>query len=262
MSVYAFSDTHGAYWVWEQIKSITKPRDRIYFLGDATDRGPDGWRIMKELLDDPRVIYLKGNHEDLMAKALKNYNSKNQDDWSWSHEIELWYFNGGRPTHIQFLEDNIPEEEKIRYLNHISNLPFCAIYPNEKGQDVLLCHAGCENMDASESWEEKDFLWNRDHYLFNDTWEGGMDEVIVHGHTPIELMIDDQSKYINEFILNLQAHSRFDNIIEFPDEWSKKGAYWYAHNHKVNIDTGAVWNHTATLINLDTWEEIILNKNT
>ena len=50
MSVYCAADWHGNYWVWEKVKEILKPDDILCFLGDAADRGPDGWRIIKELI--------------------------------------------------------------------------------------------------------------------------------------------------------------------------------------------------------------------
>ena len=44
MAVYACSDIHGYYQIYEKIKSILKPDDCVYFLGDANDRGPDSWK--------------------------------------------------------------------------------------------------------------------------------------------------------------------------------------------------------------------------
>ena len=45
------------------------PECTIVYGGDAADRGPDGYRIIKELLNDPQIIYIYGNHEDLFIKA-------------------------------------------------------------------------------------------------------------------------------------------------------------------------------------------------
>ena len=39
MSTYVASDWHGNYWVWEKVKTILSPNDKLYFLGDAADRG-------------------------------------------------------------------------------------------------------------------------------------------------------------------------------------------------------------------------------
>ena len=262
MSVYASADWHGCYWVWDKIKNILKSDDTLYFLGDSHDRGSDGWKIIKELLIDPRVIYIKGNHEDLMIKAIGHYSPEHfGDDWfHWDTDMDLWFWNGGEATYNAFMDDEtISPEEKIEILHKIAAFPFCAVYNNAKDQKVLLSHAGCDCFEAAETLDEEKFIWDRNHLIFYDTWYGDHDEVIVHGHTPIELMIEEQHKNIQWLT---EKHMREDvvgdHFIE-PQPWSGKGAYWYAKNHKVNIDTGAVWNNTSILLNLDTWEETIID---
>ena len=63
---YAFTDLHGMYPLWEQIRDFCDESDKLIFLGDACDRGDDGLKIIKELLQDKRVTYIKGNHEDFL----------------------------------------------------------------------------------------------------------------------------------------------------------------------------------------------------
>ena len=70
-TTYCFTDLHGMYNLWAQIRDYCKPDDTLIFLGDACDRGNDGLKIIYELLKDPRVIYLKGNHEDILAMEMK-----------------------------------------------------------------------------------------------------------------------------------------------------------------------------------------------
>ena len=70
MAVWATADLHGNYILWEQIKAFLKEDDTLIFLGDAIDRGDRGFEILMEMLDDPRVAYLKGNHEDMMYEAF------------------------------------------------------------------------------------------------------------------------------------------------------------------------------------------------
>ena len=90
MATYAFTDLHGQYELWKQIKEFCQPDDKLYFLGDAADRGIDGVRIMVELLADPRVIYLKGNHEYFIENFF--FNNSTQE------ALEIWAKNGGEPT--------------------------------------------------------------------------------------------------------------------------------------------------------------------
>ena len=60
MSFYVCSDLHGEGKLWYKIKEFLKPTDNLICLGDCIDRGPDGWRILKEMLLDERVHLLKG----------------------------------------------------------------------------------------------------------------------------------------------------------------------------------------------------------
>ena len=77
MSVYYFTDIHGQYNLFRQVMKFCGD-NKIIFGGDAIDRGKDGYRIMKELINNPNVVYLKGNHEDMFAQVAetinKNYN--------------------------------------------------------------------------------------------------------------------------------------------------------------------------------------------
>lgn len=76
MSVLAWADLHGRMDIFLKGLTYLKPEDKVYFLGDAADRGPNGWEIIKAIIEDPRFIYIKGNHEDLMIKAIGNYSPK------------------------------------------------------------------------------------------------------------------------------------------------------------------------------------------
>ena len=195
MSVLAWSDIHGRIDIFLKGLTYLKPEDKVYFLGDAADRGQTGWECIKYILNDKRFIYIKGNHEDLMIKAIGHYSP--DDGFHWDDNMNLWFWNGGEVTYNAFMDDTtISPEEKIEILHKIAQLPFCTIYNNAKNQRVLLSHAGCDCFEAAEIWDEEKFIWDRNHLMFYDTWYGNPDEVIVHGHTPIELMIKEQHKNI------------------------------------------------------------------
>ena len=251
MAVYACADLHGCYWAWERIKNILQPEDTLYFLGDAADRGPDGWTIMKELLDNNQVIYLMGNHERMFLNNWENYDGHKIDilnDYRWDDNIWVWYGNGGEVTDIQFIKDTIPNEEKISYIEQLSNLPFITIYHNESNEDIVLCHAGCDYHDIDNLTEEA-ATWDRSHYLSN-SWDGPDNVYIIHGHTPIPYLIQEQENFNKWYDLE-------NNI---PKAEMLEGAYWYAGGHKCCIDCGAVFTDQIVLLNLDTWEEIVINK--
>ena len=252
MAVYCSADWHGNYWVWEQVKEILKPDDKLFFLGDANDRGPDGWKIIKEILKDGRIIYIKGNHEKFIVDALgrlkpEDFKPDNLD-WIWNRKFDIWFYNGGRTTYENIIEDNISPEEKIKIINKLNELPFCVVYHNGCGDDILLSHAGCDNFEAGNIADEDTLLWDRNHCMFYDTWWGNDTEIIVHGHTPIPYLYQEHWD-------NYKTFKKYESLEPNYDG----GAYWYGKGHKVDIDMGTIFTNQAVLLNLQNWEETILS---
>ena len=211
--LYACSDLHGEYKLWEKIKNFCDNDDQIFFLGDAADRGPDGIKIMQELLNDPRVTYLMGNHEDIFTGyALQWIKKQKLDNFSY------WKRQGGYPTMNEFF--NLKRNEQIELYKSIIELPHFVIVPNHNGDIINLSHAGFtpnqEPRFKDEFDEQYFFIWNRSH--FDQEWTGKDNEYIVHGHTP------------NRGIMEK-----------------------YCGGHKFNIDTGAFATGITCLLDLDTF---------
>ena len=120
--VYAISDLHGQYELWEQIKNYCDETDTIYCLGDCADRGARGLDIILEALADERVIYLCGNHEEMfeivMSEYLKTPMHKNELYW--------WECNGGGSTYDAALK--LPLDKLCKVINDLAGLPRQAIY--------------------------------------------------------------------------------------------------------------------------------------
>ena len=248
MSVYCAADFHGCYWAWKKIKEILKPDDKLFFLGDAADRGPYGWKIIKELLKDKRVTYIKGNHENFLVNVFDNATPDyfDADFLFYGVKLELWFLNGGEITFNSILNDkSISRDEIIDIVHQLKNLPFCVFYHNQLGEDILLSHAGVDNFEEANTTSEEYFLWDRSHCMFYDTWYGKENEIIVHGHTPVDYLFDEHKR-------NMRIYY---DVIE--PEYNG-GSYWYAKGHKIDIDIGTVYSNEAILLNLDTWEEIMI----
>ena len=180
---FACADLHGQRGLWEQIKHYLLPDDKLYFLGDAIDRGPDGYNIMKELLSDSRVTYIKGNHELMMEEAIREIATGRG---IYGEKYQLWDWNGGYPTFAAW------EEAGCHYdvTSVLHNLSPKELYINDLGQKVCLCHAGFT--PGNEPFWTYDLVWNREHLLqeIPDKYKHG-NLIIVHGHTPTpHLMMD------------------------------------------------------------------------
>lgn len=173
MATYAVSDIHGRKDLWLKAnKEVFKENDTIYFLGDAADRGPDGWEMIKILLDDPRVFYLMGNHEDMLIKAIEGgYN-----------DCFLLYWNGGKNTYKAYKLDSKENQEK--YLEKLKALPkHETYYPFESKNILILSHAG--TTPGKPIFDEDDWVWDREHLY--DEWISDREDIfIIHGHTPVQ----------------------------------------------------------------------------
>ena len=235
MSVYACGDLHGRLDIYRKIKEFLKPEDRVIFLGDANDRGPAPWALVKEILTDPQFIYLRGNHEEMLFDLFELY-------WQGELDQDILTQAASEGT-LATLTDLIDDPYDRMWVTTLKEalLPYYE-YKNVKGQMVYLSHAGFTPF-VDEVTEEivlpNDIMltWDRTH-IFHE-WPAGADNVVVvHGHTPTVLLHKDLYPHI------LDA--------EIPN-----AAIWYADNHKVDIDLGAVWTDCALLLNLDTWEEVL-----
>ena len=228
MSVFACSDLHGMLHFYKTIKEFLKPEDVVFFLGDAGERGPHPWETIKTIMNDPQFIYIKGNHEDMLVKAMGHgYGS------AWS----LLRSNGGKKTCEQAMEEHDWKEWKAK----LSDLPTKATYVNTQGETIYLSHAGLtpsiDHQGMMRWGYNEDLIWDRDHFL--DKWpedEMFQKAIVVHGHTPIPYLLDE-----------IDSACQMGEI--------EPGALWYADGKKCCIDCGAVFTGYCVLLNLDTWDE-------
>lgn len=225
MTYWVCSDMHGHYSFYEQIKKNIDPEDIVICLGDCGDRGPQSWKTIKAVLSDPQFIYLKGNHEDMLAKALYQYFGQDFMDRDYYY---LCSMNGGSAAFY----DASCESDPLGAAKVLNNLPLEYHYTNPEGKRFCLCHAG---FTAGTTWKTdklraQDLIWDRDHSFDNwfDTTEF---DVVIHGHTPIPFDFVDEDE--------------FDGT-----------PYTYCDGHKINIDAGSYYSKKGILFNLDTYESI------
>lgn len=225
MSTYCCTDLHGNYTIWNKIHKSLKENDTLYILGDVIDSCEDGIQILEEIMLDPRVKLLKGNHEELMYWACSGDDPEHLEE-----DIEDWFKDGGEPTAAAYNELPLEKQEKI--LNYINNLPSMFIYTNPEEENFYLSHAGFTppvDLTPDAAWK---LYWNREHLddaYDQKYWKEHPNDYIVHGHTPIHFQ-----------------NPTYSNI--FPTK-----IYPYCGGHKINLDIGTTWSSTAARLNLDDW---------
>lgn len=175
MLTFAVGDIHGCLgyldFVLDRIgQRAAGGHHRIVCLGDYIDRGPDSAGVIARLrgLQDaggPEVVCLKGNHEDLMLRAVEEI----------SRGGALWLDNGGRDTLDSF------------GARRISDLPpdvvaWAAGLPTffDDGRRYFV-HAGLNPALDIAGQRDHDRLWIREAFLDSERDFG---RFVVHGHTP------------------------------------------------------------------------------
>ena len=166
----AVGDIHGCLASLEGLLERVAPSetDRLIFLGDYIDRGPDSKGVIDTLLAlakrFPQTVCLKGNHEAMFLDFLAG---RNQD---------LYLANGGTSTLESYREEGgirVPG----RHLDFFRSLP--RYYATER---FIFVHAGLRPGIPLEEQREEDLLWIRDDFLDSD-YDWG--KTVVFGHTPL-----------------------------------------------------------------------------
>lgn len=180
--IFAIGDIHGCVSEtevllnWLERNEGLSQKDRVIFIGDYIDRGPNSKAVIDLLLQFQKkyshTIFLKGNHEDMLLDYI-GIGGTNKD---------VYLENGGAPTLGSY---GLPEEASVEdilsripetHLNFLKNLDSfigCG--------DYFFVHAGLNVQRTISKQNTDDIYWIREKFL-GETHSFG--RVIVFGHTP------------------------------------------------------------------------------
>ena len=209
--VYAMSDLHGCYDLY--IKMLEKIKfsdeDTLYILGDVTDRGEDGIKILQDMMKRKNVIPILGNHDYTALRMFKMIYNKEESDGLILGRT-MWKLIGGAPTNDAFME--LAEADQLEIINYINDfLIFIEI--NINGNTFFLSHSvpTKEQILNEDDLECEDFIAGAPEYdkkYFEDKY-------IVTGHTPT-IFIDpkyDGKIYIKNNHIAIDCGEVFGRIL-------------------------------------------------
>jgi calcineurin-like phosphoesterase family protein len=180
MRCYVIGDIHGC---CKELACLIenlplKNQDRLVFLGDYIDRGPDSRDVVSYLLDLQKdnsyeLIFLKGNHEDMLLSFL-GLGGQHGD---------MFFYNGGLATLVSYglSSQNLTSE------NVLSAIPPAHIefYENLQNYYVMapyLCvHAGIHPQKSLVEQTEAELFWIRNKFIYSSH---PLPYTILFGHTP------------------------------------------------------------------------------
>jgi len=176
--IYAIGDIHGCLDHLERLLDtipFNAEEDRLVFVGDYIDRGPEPFRTVQRVLEikrtHPKTICLMGNHERMFLDFLSG-----KDTYS-------FLYNGGKSTlesysriseRPQEWNDTLPPEHKAFYDQLL--LYF-------ETESHIFVHAGLRPGIPLLEQDEQDLLWIRGEFYDSDYDFG---KTVVFGHTPFQ----------------------------------------------------------------------------
>jgi serine/threonine protein phosphatase 1 len=181
---FAVGDIHGCFHklraLMEKIP-IDLERDTLIFIGDYIDRGPNSIEVVDFLLDlkkrYPGIIFLKGNHEDMLEKYLNGT------------DRVTYLFNGGQRTLDSYL--NKPNSSGMHPIpaEHLEFFRSLRLY--YETTDYIFVHAGLRPRVPLESQNSEDLLWIRDKFI-DSKYDFG--KRVIFGHTPLAKPLVEPNK--------------------------------------------------------------------
>lgn len=165
----AVGDIHGCLAQLAELMERVKPTsaDRVVFLGDYVDRGPDSAGVIDYLIEFaaafPETVFLRGNHEQMFLDYLDGQDSA------------MFLVNGGRQTLDSYRDRRmwpIPTSHR-RFLESLEH--------SFESEHHIFVHAGLRPGIPLAEQDDFDMLWIRHEFLESDFDWG---KAIVYGHTP------------------------------------------------------------------------------
>ncbi|NEP56206.1 MAG: serine/threonine protein phosphatase [Symploca sp. SIO2G7] len=160
-------DVHGHYGTLMNLLEAIAPtsEDRVYFLGDLIDRGPQSAQVVDFVMESPYPCLL-GNHEQMVLDIL------GQEE-IYGPALQAWLSSGGHTTINSYGEDGVSQE-------HIDWMRTLPVYLDLG--DIWLVHAGVHPRIALEKQTSEQFCWIRNefHSIEKPFFP---DKLIITGHT-------------------------------------------------------------------------------
>lgn len=185
--LYAIGDIHGRLDKLEELLARLPLRDddRLVFLGDYVDRGPDSRGVIDRLIrvaEERSAVFLLGNHESMFLDFL---------GWQGSHYFgaDVFIANGGAETLLSYDYFEVPEPRPLRFELPPAHADFFrSLQTHHVDGDFLFVHAGLgralvrsDHVDqALRRARSEELLWDRSTMDLPHR----LGVTIVYGHTP------------------------------------------------------------------------------
>jgi serine/threonine protein phosphatase 1 len=218
--LYAIGDIHGEAALLDELMERVQPRpdDRLVFLGDYVDRGPDSHGVVERLLalrERHDCVFLLGNHESMFLDFL-----------GWKGERyfggDAFLSNGGDRTLASYGFFDAQRRGESFELPEAHRAFFERCVLSHQEGDYVFVHAGLAQGLLQQSdlhyalrrSRAEDLLWNRG----TGDLPHGLGVTIVYGHTP---RADFEVRWNEPFSIGIDTGATYGGpltAIRLPDE--------------------------------------------
>ncbi len=187
--LYAVGDIHGENEKLDELlaKLPLEAGDRLVFLGDYVDRGPDPFAVVERLIQLQRdwpCVFLLGNHESMLLDFL-----------GWTDDAyfggDAFLMNGGDRTLASYgyFDRDQPDRRSFRFPKEHEDFLLSLKLHHVEG-DYIFVHAGfgrgqLKQKDVSYALRKskpEDLLWSRTTCDLRHS----LGATVIYGHTPSE----------------------------------------------------------------------------
>ena len=211
--IYVIADIHGQLQglnlILKRILPL-RPQDELIFLGDYIDRGPDSYGVINRLIEiktlfNDQVVFIRGNHEDLLLKSM------NLEPWGvLLNPYATWMQNGGFQCAESYAVKNKINPKQVYGMNqsrikeiifqdHLDFIMEDTKFYYETN-DYIFCHAGIDPLVTATQQDAHTLMWDRSLFTFmqsNLNYDAPWEKTIICGHswlgpliTPKYMMLD------------------------------------------------------------------------
>jgi len=185
--IFAIGDIHGCY---DRLKTlmgkipIDYSGDTLVFIGDYIDRGPHPFEVVDYLIKlknrFPDVIFLKGNHEDMLDKFLNGA------------DRYTYLLNGGQQTLDSYLIKPVQADQSEFFPIPPEHMEFFkSLRLFYQTEEFIFVHAGLRPRVPLESQNTEDLLWIRNKFV-SSKYDFG--KRVIFGHTPLKKPLVEPNK--------------------------------------------------------------------
>ena len=207
MKRFVVSDLHGCFDLWEKcldkIKELEPSGEKeIYVLGDVLDKGDRPIDLLLNIMENPFVYMINGNHE-LDFLDIHNIIHKYDPTVEECIKYDVYISNGGNPTIKQFCENDDETQQKIlSFLEGKRKKLFFEI--EENGESFVLTHGGISNFSSEKPLDEytvEELTIHRykygEKFFTNKTLICGHTPTIKDNSSPAEIFVSDDGNFYN-----------------------------------------------------------------